>query len=130
MDHMTPAQLAEMDQDHAYMSDIRNVAMHWATAAVVAAQARNDAAHLSAVRHAGAVLSSLSEEQMIRMLFYMFTNTVELIRAREYRGDMEAYLADVPPEAQEWLREFLATDGGGNCCQGGPEGHDWDTSEP
>lgn len=122
--NMTPAEIAAADQEMARLVQIRSTITDFAHCIHLAGQVGNQQAMVVAHQHIGAVIMHMREHEVYSLVTNLLLNIIEHVATSDVAAQAGGYWNLLDAETRESIEAFVASDGR-DCCEVGPEGHDW-----
>lgn len=107
-----PAILAEADQKHAVLEDLKRNGTWWAALALLSTERENPVAYAIATQQLKRYLHSQDHDDLVILTFYLLCNTLAIVSAHVKYGDTIGMIEElVGHETVQRFNEFIATDG-------------------
>lgn len=127
-----PGIVAHLDQQQAALDMNRNIGIWCAALLLLCAEEGSETSKLMALHHMRQFLASRSEEELMALTAFLFTDVLMRIADSDHGGDLMAAIVRVAGNNLANFKKFAATDGSSCHACGADEGwgeHDCDDTE-
>lgn len=124
-----PAIVAHLDQQQAALDMNRNIGLWCAALLLLCAEKGSETSKMMALHHMRQFLASRTEEEIMALAAFLFTDVLVRISESDHGGDLMAAIARVAGDNLPNFEKFAATDGASCHACGADEGwgdHDCD----